>query len=544
MKIFTPILAASLLCVGVQAANAAPVAKAPTQRAHAPMLKLPAGMASSDLPDYESIIWDQPDGELSWLSSNSDSFTVEGYEVSHDYVYGSAVRMVDAGNGEVYLNHLIAGYYTESWVKATREGDVLTITGPQAVNIDYNEDYEELTVYLVPMEIQMIDETQATYVAAADMTYTFTIGADGKLTNTDSTRLLGLCSVVDPEADEAEFYWGGYGERDMTLTPVTATPLELPDGLTAESWVWRGLDAYYDMTTRFVDVAVDGNDIYVSGLCPSLPQSWVKGQIEGDKVTFASQQYLGIDEGNMTLAYFYGIDLTLDEYGDVEEATLTETATFDYEAETKVLSGGSYAINSNLEEPAPSYMFMNVSVAYQERDVNAAPADPYDVHLLEDTGMGTSVWCQIPNYDVDGNILNPANLYYEIFIDGEVMVLDPNDYYWDIVDEATTLIPYEAEGYDVYVAGEDHTVYIYQEVENSIGVRSVYINENGEALYSHISYDEALGIRNVSSPAAAVQSVEYYDLNGRRISRPTAGVAVAVTRYADGTVTTSKVLVK
>lgn len=57
---------------------------------------------------------------------------------------------------------------------------------------------------------------------------------------------------------------------------------------------WMNHTAYLPQTMQ---VAIDGNDIYIQGLAAAyMPKSWVKGTISGSTVTFPSGQFLGTDE--------------------------------------------------------------------------------------------------------------------------------------------------------------------------------------------------------------------------------------------------------
>ncbi|MBR5639185.1 MAG: hypothetical protein IKW83_05410 [Muribaculaceae bacterium] len=82
---------------------------------------------------------------------------------------------------------------------------------------------------------------------------------------------------------------------------VTVTP---PSSATIEEWSIDGTFYYYNSgwqtTTDYlsysggnIQVAIDGNDIYVSGLCPAFNTGWIKGTINGTTATFASGQYYG-----------------------------------------------------------------------------------------------------------------------------------------------------------------------------------------------------------------------------------------------------------
>lgn len=75
---------------------------------------------------------------------------------------------------------------------------------------------------------------------------------------------------------------------------------------------WMNHTAYLPQTMQ---VAIDGNDIYIQGLAAAyMPKSWVKGTINGSIVTIPTGQYLGTDEyGN---EYLNGQDVKAQSASD------------------------------------------------------------------------------------------------------------------------------------------------------------------------------------------------------------------------------------
>jgi hypothetical protein len=80
-------------------------------------------------------------------------------------------------------------------------------------------------------------------------------------------------------------------------------------------------------------VAFDGNDIYVKGIAMWFPEAWLKGTIQGNKVVFASGQFVGEDE--------YGPEYII---ATVDGENVAPEFTFDYNAETKTLTLGEYLV--------------------------------------------------------------------------------------------------------------------------------------------------------------------------------------------------------
>lgn len=506
-----------------------------------------------EAPGDDEPVLDQPEGKLEYYARDCMSYSAEYYEATRSMNYGSVVKVVTAADGEVWLGHTVAEYPTNGWVKAQREGDKLTVNLPQPIDMYYDwyeDDY--YTLYLVPLQAETVEidgEEYSTFVPADDMTVTFTIKADGSVTADKPEIMLGACTWgYDPtsEDEEAENYvWSGFGDTDITATPEPEKTLVVPD-ITPEKWVWADPYEY-----GFANVIVDGNDIYVAGMDRTLPDAYIKGTIEGDQAIFPSGQFLGadLDFSVMYMSYFTGAEIFYEEDPDtgweVMMGSPLDAAIFSYDAEAKTLTlENGYVISSSDKVFYPIYGYDDVMLAYQERNPETVPDTPYDLVYDPESWGDPIINVIIPPFDAEGNLLDTNNLFYELYIDGELYTFT-GDLYWPDVEGEMTLVPYSLNGYCIYASGDFHTIYMYMPIESSIGVRSVYINENGDALYSEMEtiLVEGTGVDAVESEVAPV-SVEYYDIAGRRISNPEKGIAIRIARFADGTMKTDKVVMR
>lgn len=504
---------------------------------HSTMLKSPIFHEGAQISD--EVIWYAPEGEVTWLTRSCDGFVTEAFDATHGRVLGSVVQMVETEDGEVYLSHMASEYPVDTWIKGKRVDNTVVIEGVQAIYMEYDyETDEDLIVYLVPMEKQVDEAGIGTFVATDDLKYVLNIEEDGSLVASDPKLLLGVCVHTPDESVTGNevWIWKGFGDMDIKLTPNEATPLELPEGLNIEDWVWQD---QYDHA--FVQVAIDGDDFYVNGMDRSLPESWIKGKISDGKVTFPSGQYLGADMEIFYYSYFCGADFTLetdDEGNEVLMSSLADDAVFAYDAENKTLTTErGYVINSTADQLYPLYAYDQVSIGYQQRNPDSAPAAPYDLFInLSD--WGNSVWFQLPNTDVDGKLLKENNLYYEVYVNDEIQSFMLFDEDWEMYE--STRLPYSYDdGYDIFVAGTDHTVYVTPSEINNVAIRSVYINENGDEIYSAFAREGESGLSGNNVGKTAV-SETIYDLQGRVVTGRTSGVTIKVVTYSDGTVSRQK----
>lgn len=496
------------------------------------MLKTPALHAADEVND--EVIWEAPEGEITWMNRSCDGFVTQAYDATHGEVLGSIVQMVETEDGEVYLSHMASEYPVDTWIKGKKVNNTVVIEGVQAIYMEYDGDLDEdLAVYLVPMKVRIDESGRGTFVATEDLTYVFNIEEDGSLVAADPELLLGVCvhSAYEDATGEDKWIWKGFGDRDIKMMPNTAETVKLPEGLETEDWVWQD-----QWDHAFVQVAIDGEDFYINGMYRSLPEAWVKGKIADGKVTFPSGQYLGADMEIFYYTYFCGANFTEeeDEEGNpVLMSSLAESAIFAYDAESKTLTTErGYVINSTKDRLYPLYAYDQVSVGYQNRNPETAPAAPYDLELFL-SDWGNSIWFQLPNTDVDGNLLNEKNLYYEIYVNGEIQTFFLMDENWDMYE--STRIPYAYnDGFDIFVEGQDHTVYLYADDLTTISIRSVYINENGDEIFSAYAIEGETGI-SATDVNKTVVSEKYFDLQGRAIKGNTQGIIIKAVTYSDGT---------
>ena len=92
--------------------------------------------------------------------------------------------------------------------------------------------------------------------------------------------------------------WYGFGDYECVFTPFNGTAVTLPEGVEPVEWVMT-----YGGDGHKVNVAMDGDDVYVQGVSRDMPQACIKGSLEADgKLRFPSDQFLG--NGEAGFMYF------------------------------------------------------------------------------------------------------------------------------------------------------------------------------------------------------------------------------------------------
>ena len=152
-------------------------------------------------------------------------------------------------------------------------------------------------------------------------------------------------------------------KRAKASSSKAGTTVSPPSSATIEEWSIEGTFKYYssgwNTTTDYLSysggtirVAIVGNDIYVSGLCPQFTSGWVKGTISGTTATFATGQYYGASGSNEY--WFVGEDANDNECDVV----------FNYDASHKKLTQITKYINNKDSQTGGSYYsyFMNTVI--------------------------------------------------------------------------------------------------------------------------------------------------------------------------------------
>ena len=332
----------------------------------------------------------------------------------------------------------------------------------------------------------------------------------------------------DDEDDEEDWDdwedWENWGDEDGEEQDWTLYADE--EGLDDE-----GLDDEEDdeIDTFITFVAFDGNDVYVQGLNPLLPEAWVKGTRKGNTITLPSGQYLGNYQsmfGEFPM-YFAGTE----DYQTFSDIQLTMS-----EDGSTITSDDFILVNSTPLTVKPYAIYTNTVMTRVDEKV-AVPATPY-VNDFEDWdeeyGYGILELC-IPSVDVEGNPLTVMQLSYVVYVD-EKGTISPytftaSDY--EFLEADITEVPYLLnDNYDFSRYGEDMMfVSLNAPTQNydRIGVQSIYRgggveNKSDISWYTIEREGDYNGIQAATASELAGQAI--YSLSGQRVSRPVKGIYV------------------
>lgn len=513
----------------------------------------------------ETIVETQPNGDLKLYSRTSRGFREFYGMVEQTIDEGSVVKVVDQGNGTVWLHNTVPTYLAPGWVKAEKSRDKLTIKGPQLVYEEYDYDANDgsyLQYFLTAVEIVEYENEEGvlmkSYQPTEDGEFSFTINGNIIKEDGNGSLILGIVSYSEKNG----YFFIGYGSNYIVMTLPEDKPVVVPGSAEVhENWAMH----YYDWDgyhqASYVDVAIDGNDYYVKGIYPSIPDAWVKGTLDGNSITFPNFQYIGPDmEYNLFVYLAGGQMMPSDDDEYVMEAiidpdgfvmTLEDDGTLF--AETNIVFATSPQTNPDNANIAD--YFEGVYIVPQDPSTFTDPVGPDDIYRASFDGIPT-IEFNLPTIDENGNLLNVDNMYISAYVNSKIFTFTPDEYI-DLeylgINEPTTELPYNfGNGYDFFQSETWHTIYIYgipyDDIYN-IGIQSVYYPEGKDinpdnVLKSVIVYvgspDDPLSVGSVGTEKE-MKEVKFFDMQGRQVANPANGIFVKKTVYNDGSVKTSKV---
>lgn len=234
-----------------------------------------------------NLVTEQPAGEVKmYYRSGKNYYTMDGVNFTTDEQYGLMKVVYDPDGKTVWFKEIVmdlAGY--NSWVKGTYNDDKTKISVELGQTVGYLDMYNEyLLLYMFKF-----DEALQTFVVDEDKK-SFEVAVEGeslKVLGTDSQHLLSMVYSSDNA-------WVMLGDYETALSPFSEVAVEVPEGLTTKDYMLNAIDSESNAVTAKVKIGEVGNDVYVQGLLNSLPEGWLKGKKEGNKVTFANNQFVGI----------------------------------------------------------------------------------------------------------------------------------------------------------------------------------------------------------------------------------------------------------
>lgn len=483
----------------------------------------------------DEVITTAPEGTTVTLCRKGLGTYSSGFYAEVGSDDGFITELVKCADGTVYLKNPMFLYPTESYMKGRIEGDEMIFELPQLLEVVTDEDdpeAEPMMMYATVLTGTENEEEELEFTPAdgpCEIRYKIDGDSFGRTLDEVNYTMLGLIW------DE---YWMDYGELEVEYTPFTTELVQAPSDLATERWACTyGGDGHY------VNVGFTGDDVYIQGIAPSLPDTWIKGSVAAGKVTLPSGQFVGVDPEDHHSGYFYGATMALEEDPDWGDMVMTphmaDNLTLDYDAETKTMKTEDAAlINAVTTRVYYIDLLDKPIIRLMSADGTCIPNDPVILQHIPASVLGTgAVQFDLPRTSTEGAILDTDKMFYNVFFDGELAQL---------LEEETDIPWNYSDGWDFSVYGITHEAYYYDTAVQAVGIQNCY-NDGKEVKKSAIVYTDGTvvpaGLGTIED-ASDIVSIRYTDLLGRSVAKPASGIYIRTTVYSDGSARTIKKVVR
>ena len=503
------------------------------------------------------IIKDMPKGKLiENLYRSTKSWVKKGWTgVQQGRYEGIVSKIVIGEDGCIYIYNPLSGLDSKSWLKLERQPDgKYRAKLPQAILTDDlggDDDEEESSERTISLTRLVSSDDGKNYEP---------IGANNYVDFTVEGRTLKMSGMGQKKQIWGATYNNSWlnnygGDWALTIEPLNEQLITPPSTATKTQYT---VTSKSDPSPRIVEVMTDNNDIYVKGLfkAEKLANVWVKLTKQGDKAVMSTNQYLGITKKTDFKKY----DSDKSEYHTFAAAFENEEKTaenleFSIDATGKLTASKilrtslGKASNENItgEDYIESYDAL-ILTPYVQKEVGA-PATPEYFYLTstpnyDNTSNEIKLAFYVKNADVNGNVLNPEKMYYNVYVNGstEPFKFKKGTNYNYMEQEELVNIPFnykDKNNYDFKVVDNLRILHFYDSSITSVKVVMVYEADgkkySSEPMVATLTTD---GIESANFNKATTE--KYYTIDGRQIQKLQKGLNIV--KSSDGT--TRKVIVK
>jgi hypothetical protein len=503
------------------------------------------------------IIKDTPKGKLiENLYRSSKSWVKKGWTgVQPGRYEGIVSKIVIGEDGCIYIYNPLSGLDSKSWLKLERQADgKYRAKLPQAIHTDDlggDDDEEESSERTISLTRLVSSDDGKNYEP---------IGANNYVDFTVEGRTLKMSGMGQKKQIWGATYNNSWlnnygGDWALTIEPLNEQLITPPSTATKTQYT---VTSKSDPSPRIVEVMTDNNDIYVKGLfkAEKLANVWVKLTKQGDKAVMSTNQYLGITKKTDFKKY----DSDKSEYHTFAAAFENEEKTaenleFSIDATGKLTASKilrtslGKASNENItgEDYIESYDAL-ILTPYVQKEVGA-PATPEYFYLTstpnyDNTSNEIKLAFYVKNADVNGNVLNPEKMYYNVYVNGstEPFKFKKGTNYNYMEQEELVNIPFnykDKNNYDFKVVDNLRILHFYDSSITRLKVVMVY--ESDGKKYSSEPMVASLPTDGIESANFSKTTTEkYYTVDGRQIQKLQKGLNII--KSSNGT--TRKVVVK
>lgn len=490
-----------------------------------------AACCSAPLAAQTDIVDSPPEG----IVKTYDLSTCQVYKnSSYDYSGIKTDIVVADDNSRMWLKDIVTAFGFGTLVCGDVKGDTLYIKSGQHIQHQPPIDnFQELDIYLQAgvWEGDYFRPTDDEYIKLA-------IADDGTMESLENSGMAAVDQYGGVLGSNHGYLFRPFDMEKETVAP----PADIPD----MPYCLNYKDDFGNEIYRLVNVRVDdgGNSMYIQGLAERYaPQSWIKGVVEGDAVSFAKRQYLGLAEGQF-LDFFYPGRKAGSFSGGYE---LADNLVFTIDRQTGRMVADGAAL-----EMLGDKIFIggcdNPSLAPYTPH-SAVPAAPVMLGYSDyrETAGFIVLRFNISPVDTDGEYIDPDGIEWRLIVDGKPYTFSKSKYMF--IDEDTEVFKWGyTDGVDiVFEACGLYNIWLYDDCsEVMVECSYTYGGVTKTATSSPMRIEGgATGIGNTSDgQQPETVSVRYYDMQGRAVQSPAHGLYIRTETKADGSRSAEKVFVR
>jgi hypothetical protein len=314
----------------------------------------------SEIPATAEVKYYDLSGYYHSVDRNTGVYTLEEQ---------SGITAIAFDGDDVYIKNHIAGYETNTWIKGTKSGNTITVPLGQFLYYNTSDGYG---TYITLANVTTSEDygfAGTNLTTETEVTYTI----DGNTISLNGTSASKTLTVAWSDDDTVYLFGAPGGNYNTVYTlnesyiPPSTDLVELPAGATVQDWYAEGAGSKAVPTAA--KVAFVDNDVYISGIFSDFPDSWIKGTLSGNTVTFESGQYLG---------KYSTYDIWALGSQDGNNVNDTFTFTYDSEAQTLTLDEGQYLIaNAKIDEIYPLAYIESLTLYAEEPAPTQIDVLPY-----------------------------------------------------------------------------------------------------------------------------------------------------------------------
>ena len=537
-------------------------------------------------PTLTEIITEVDGIKQSYLRYGSGYFPYMGlvYQYFED-TEPSPTTIIYGTDNKVYFKDIM-DFGWDAYVEGTISGNTITVKLPQTI---FEETYawaEEPYYHNLCVMTQTGEGENLNFKYDPEITeVTYTIDDNKKITldALPKGKALGVMTYFvgkdyDTPEDEEEgndnytlawlSAWSGAADFTQFFEPLGKELIEMPEGVKPTTYqvVINGYN--YPVNVVFQD-----DYMYIQGLGDSsyIDNFVIRADVKGNKVSIPQDQYIGVFSWDNEMAVtkcgyqdgrdiiFAGENVSFDFNMDADKHTLTPV-----DPDLYLCFAYMMVVDQNTGQNGIIYTFYfkNFSIIYQD-SYPGVPMNPrnlwYDDSDFSAFGYN-SIRFEMLSYSTEGKVILTGDLYYSIYIDGELEVFEYqpgtevgeySKYY--LLPEPTSEVP--------FLFTNDNEFYIWDEIERSVGfyyegvttvgVQAIYYCDGKKTASDIVTLNVETG--EITNIPAGVESIvidsevvktEYYDLSGRRVENPSHGIFVKRSVLANGKTITRKIAVR